>query len=760
MLLSATPSDRVSLLTLARSPDAAFNKILLTFCSLADEVAFLRATAEAKFYAQLTLFGHSKNDDAEQWSEGLLEAQVGVVLPLLQDAANFVRRVHAVVGAIVAQMRALFSRQAGFLAGVAGVKLAPLVLALADALRILVTLDAVLRGSRLLGPAWDKYKRLAEIMKSDPAKYGTTAATAADFDALLQALDAGFMRADNFQRCLDQRFAGGAGSGSGASSDDADAWLRGRALEALSATLKVVGSETETTEAPDVAGLFCVYALYRSLSAGRVKQEDLLKDFKMLWQTIERLPIVFLWGGKVAWLPDEFLVGHLAVAGIQPTKLTPRDPRVVRVAAADSCEASLPAFANIIHARLAAWLVKARASFSATPLGSADRTPPADVVKARALLLMQAVGLAHMAGRTLEKYIALCLFLERPFKRRCIEPLSRLAEVCKALDGALRSYASPLAETLPSIVRESNAALIALMAPLQLKAGAAKATLVGDPVARFIAAATAVVTDLCTSTEAWSPPRRLMLELALSFTTQAAGISRAPDIEALGRVTWTLRLLSNYTPLVRAATDTSCLYWVRELVPALVGCCASVDNGDGGGTAAIGHLDGDARAGARLSFLAAALSDAARWLTAVVHLPPPPPPARRIMSDVLLVSELSAGGEESKHVAARVAASGLAGVEHPLTAYERYLHGVIFTDLIAPLARVVEADLRVNVHAVHLAHMEPPGLRGHGPPKVHLLACPPFRIVSALVDIRAEVTRYLEKTFYELTTVALHDWKT
>ena len=67
----------------------------------------------------------------------------------------------------------------------------------------------------------------------------------------------------------------------------------------------------------------------------------------------------------------------------------------------------------------------------------------------------------------------------------------------------------------------------------------------------------------------------------------------------------------------------------------------------------------------------------------------------------------------------------------------------------------------VHVHAVHLAHMEPPLLRGHGrPPLVHLLACGPFRVVSALVDIKAEVTHYLEKTFYELTTIALHDWKT
>ena len=78
-------------------------------------------------------------------------------------------------GAIVAQIRALFSRGAGFVAGFASVKLSPLVLALGDALRVCLTLDAVIRGNRLLAPAWDKFKRLADIIRTDPAKYGADA---------------------------------------------------------------------------------------------------------------------------------------------------------------------------------------------------------------------------------------------------------------------------------------------------------------------------------------------------------------------------------------------------------------------------------------------------------------------------------------------------------------------------------------------------------------------------------------------------------
>jgi WASH complex subunit 7 len=751
VLLSAAPTDRVDIVKLARSSDPAFNKIMVTLAALCEEVSFLRATAEAKFYAQLMFFGHSKNDDAEEWAEGMLEAQVGVMLPLLQDAANFVRRVHAVVAAIVAQLRALFSRGGGFLAGFTATKLTPLVLALGDALRVLLTLDAVLRASRLIAPAWERFKRLADIMRLDPGKYGADVASAGDFEALLAALDRGLLAATNFQQGLDQNFGDDVPS-------DFREWLRARAIEQLGSALRAVGGDAETGEALEAVGQFCVYALYRALAVGRVESKALAADFTMLWKVTERLPLVPLWGAKVVWLPDEFLASFAAVPGIVPAKLVPRDPRVVRAAAADAAEAALPALVNIMHARLAAWLVRATSVFSDTPL--AGRTSAPEALRARALLLTQAVVLAHMAGRTLETLIALTLFLERPVKRRCVEPLARCAELCKALEGALRAHAAPVATALPSILRESNAALIALVAPLQLRASAARAKVLGDPVARFIAAATEVVVDLATSSETWSPPRRIMLELALSVTTQADGLSKAPDIEALSRAGWTLRVLSDYAGSVRVAANTASLYWVRELIPAMVGAVAAP-----GGSA---PHDLDCRAGARLPYLFAALSDAARWLAAVVHLPPPPPPARRIVSDVLLVSALSAGADAADAAAAAAAKKGappppdrgLAGVEHPLTAYERFLCGVLTADIIAPLARAIEADLRVKVHAVHLSHMEPPLLRGRGPPLVHLLACPPFRVVSAVIDVRAEVTRYLEKTFYELTTVALHDWKT
>ena len=36
----------------------------------------------------------------------------------------------------------------------------------------------------------------------------------------------------------------------------------------------------------------------------------------------------------------------------------------------------------------------------------------------------------------------------------------------------------------------------------------------------------------------------------------------------------------------------------------------------------------------------------------------------------------------------------------------------------------------------------------------------PLRILGLLLDVKAEVTHYLDMNFYNLTTIALHDWRT
>ncbi|KAG8138232.1 hypothetical protein E2320_004147 [Naja naja] len=94
-----------------------------------------------------------------------------------------------------------------------------------------------------------------------------------------------------------------------------------------------------------------------------------------------------------------------------------------------------------------------------------------------------------------------------------------------------------------------------------------------------------------------------------------------------------------------------------------------------------------------------------------------------------------------------------------LESYDREIMDVFNKHLLDKLCKEIEKDLRLSVHT----HLK---LDDRNPFKVgmkdlaHFFSLNPIRFFNRFIDIKAHVTHYLDKTFYNLTTVALHDWAT
>ncbi|KAK7791494.1 hypothetical protein R5R35_008848 [Gryllus longicercus] len=85
----------------------------------------------------------------------------------------------------------------------------------------------------------------------------------------------------------------------------------------------------------------------------------------------------------------------------------------------------------------------------------------------------------------------------------------------------------------------------------------------------------------------------------------------------------------------------------------------------------------------------------------------------------------------------------------------RYLH----EQVIQPLCHETETNLRLHVHShLQLDDRNPfrVGIEDNSP----ILRLRPLRFFDKYIHIKGHVEHYLEETFYNLTTVALHDWKT
>ena len=82
------------------------------------------------------------------------------------------------------------------------------------------------------------------------------------------------------------------------------------------------------------------------------------------------------------------------------------------------------------------------------------------------------------------------------------------------------------------------------------------------------------------------------------------------------------------------------------------------------------------------------------------------------------------------------------------------MHEVLKAQIIEPLGRDIENDLRMHIHTKHLNHMELVNPKTENlRPLRPFLELPPVRVLGMMVDIKKEVTHYLDRNFYNLTTV-------
>ena len=94
-------------------------------------------------------------------------------------------------------------------------------------------------------------------------------------------------------------------------------------------------------------------------------------------------------------------------------------------------------------------------------------------------------------------------------------------------------------------------------------------------------------------------------------------------------------------------------------------------------------------------------------------------------------------------------------------AYQSFLLSTIETELIAPLCLSTETDLRLTNHATQASAQDKAQK-----PKAHnvhelmrLVALAPLPMFARLLDPRRRVSHHLDRAFYNLSTVALHDWQ-
>ncbi|GAB5370806.1 hypothetical protein AAMO2058_001524900 [Amorphochlora amoebiformis] len=721
--LDVSPIDQESIHAMVSKYDSnpQFNKIVIVFAHLCKEIRKLVELGEKRYYGALVMFGHrdqEENGEGKQSSaedEITPEMEMGQFIPFFQDLVNYINRAQAVIKNVVCQFACLYhARQKLYITTFKNVRLTPIFESLGSLCRVLVTFDAIIADNPSIGEGWHQFKRMIKYVRSDPQGYGVEEGNLRIFETLLLRLDKRVLNATIFEDAISQQF-GLPGASSNQKLVGGNKVLFKEFTEALNTMYKKMnaglGSEVETYPRTAIVELFALYALYRRIFAMTSKPDRRL--FKALWEMQTKLPIVLL-HGRAMWFPAKFLEDHapLKTSGLNPgpSQVPKKRREYLRKLDEDFNRKTEEMYKHAIL-----WMVRIEAKQTLAQ-SSGGRGMEA-LLAARGKLVINGLLLGNQIRNLLTTSVALHLALQVPILPKNVRSLAVLAELLKAIQATYHRSAKMIAENIAHLIGQTLFQIKRLLVPARQRIAGIPASKLKPEQHDVLAALNLALYSLDGTP---TPSRRSVIEISLCVA-QLRRALRTAAFDDLQYHLWKLDLLSSFQTRVVVACECSCLYWIANVIPVF-----------------FSDIFKNSDQVTRIPYLLAALRDARHLLLTYDNTPP---------SKLL---ETSKDGRLSARVPTERAKKFLSSFKAEVMSH--------FEDkILKPLCREVENDLRLHIHSVVLQQSSLRKVKFKDLRKFFEMR--PLKFFDVMVDVKERVTHYLDTTFYNLTTVTLHDWR-
>lgn len=91
--------------------------------------------------------------------------------------------------------------------------------------------------------------------------------------------------------------------------------------------------------------------------------------------------------------------------------------------------------------------------------------------------------------------------------------------------------------------------------------------------------------------------------------------------------------------------------------------------------------------------------------------------------------------------------------------YKKLVFDHLTNEIIRPVAEMIETELRLHSHSLALNQESLKEQTDPSSDVTAFLLLPPLKLWDQIVDLKSSVGGYLDHIFYNLTTIALHDWR-
>ncbi|XP_069101114.1 WASH complex subunit 4-like isoform X2 [Argopecten irradians] len=315
----------------------------------------------------------------------------------------------------------------------------------------------------------------------------------------------------------------------------------------------------------------------------------------------------------------------------------------------------------------------------------------------RCVLFIQGLLYAYNINHLVRTVMNLHVALQKPMTKTAVLCLCRLTELLKAIEHTFHRRTMLIAESVSHIIQHLSFLILTSI-------GTARKRIMSDK--KYSERRLDVLSALVLAETAMNGPgtkeRRLIAHLSLAVGTKMRTF-KDDEIQILYANLKKLEMICDLRERVRRSCDCSFVYWHRVIFPIYL--TDMLEN------AVDIH---------RIHYMVGALRDCVPPMTVVRHLTSP---------------------------------------QELLDIFDKEIYTNMQEHLLDPLCRAIETDLRLHIHS----HLQ---LDDRNPFKVgfkdlsNLLKVHPIRLFDRYISIKRYVEHYLNMTFYNLTTVALHDWKT
>ena len=698
-----------------KTDNKIFNKIASVFSVIDDEINKIAEQFESQLFHILVIYGETPSDNkdsSEILRDGEAEIQTGRIIGKFKQIYDLIKRLTSLIFNLVNQLHAIHNKTDILYKSVfKNISLYTPLDSLGKALSLVFILDCLIKENENLRNHWNFYKRMLKIVRSEPAKYNTTEEKMKAFEKILVRIDKTILTGNCFKICLGQNFnvknVTITLTSSNALKEKTTYLIKDNKelmnlftnyiKSSLQYLNETIGSNTETVERKKLLNLLSVYALYRRL----FPQEEDRKLWKTLWSFQKRVPVLLLHSHVIVLLGQYML--EITPLSKKSSNLDPKDYKEFLKKYLNKANETFERDIHNLYVNFSAWVVRMESNISSNYSFTNEKiitnsTLILERLMYRTKLLINGILLANQIRNLLLSTLLLHLNQRIELSKTLIKSFCHAIEMLKAI--ALMLEIKEKAFPIPILTRMISKQILDLFNPNLDKLKKASGSSKNEKADAF----SALQLILMVLKGPPSPLRISILTFCGNFAL-SKGILRESETEDLRYLLWKYEVIANYKNYIAESTNCIFLYWSKDLIPIF-----------------FNYVNQNPSEAKRLRFLFLALNDGIFQMKQALHLN---------TTDILIKS------------------------------YKKEILGEFQREYIIPLARDIEDFLRITIHSILIDK-----IKGINPMKQDvktlnkLIGINKVQIIDTVIDLKDEIARMLNETFYNINVLNMHDYQT